>query len=282
MRNLLYFFVRHSAWMVYLLFAVFSIFLLVRYNPYQQSVWLTSSNEMTGRIYDITGSISGYFHLKQINRDLLERNGQLEMEVIRLQSELRKSAGEKLSERTGADSALYAYDFTVARVINNSFSRVHNYITLNKGSEDGIRPEMGVVDQNGIVGIVSTVSEHFSVVISLLNPKLRLSCKVKGSDYFGSLVWEGTDPQYAVLEELPRHVKFAVGDTIVTSGYSAVFPEGVPVGTVDGYSRQKNDNFYAVKVALSTDFCRLSNVRVIRNRAQEEQRKTEKEAGKNE
>ena len=282
MRNLFYFLIKHSPWMVYFFFAILSILLLIRYNPYQQSVLLTSSNEVAGNIYNITGKISGYFHLRQINEDLLERNGQLEMEVLRLRSESRNAAAGETGAATVSDSVFYAYDFIIARVINNSFTRVNNYITLNKGAKDGIMPEMGVVDQNGIVGKVSTVSEHFSVVISLLNPKLRLSCKVRGSDYFGSLVWEGSDPQYAVLEDLPRHVKFAIGDTIVTSGYSAVFPEGVIVGTVAEYSRQKNDNFYAVKVALSTEFCRLGNVRVIRNREQQEQRTVEKKARKNE
>ena len=213
--------------------------------------------------------------MKQINQDLLERNGYLEKEILVLKEQLRDEyeADEQQTVET-------KYDFIVAQVINNSVTQLRNNITLNKGSKAGIRPGMGVVDQNGIIGIVSIVSDHYSVVISVLNTKLRLSAKVKGSDYFGSLVWDGKSSRYAVLEELPRHVEFAKGDTIVTSGYSAAFPEGLPVGVIEGYSPQTNDNFYALKVELATDFNRLNDVRVIVNSQQEEQRQLENEAAK--
>ena len=135
---------------------------------------------------------------------------------------------------------------------------------------------MGVVDQNGIIGIVSTVSEKYAVIISMLNTKLRLSAKVKGSDYFGSLLWNGQNSQTVLLEELPRHVEFQPGDTIVTSGFSAAFPEGIPVGIIEGYSEQRNNNFYTLKVALEADFTRLNDVRVIINKDQQEQLELEK------
>jgi rod shape-determining protein MreC len=172
------------------------------------------------------------------------------------------------------------YDFIMAQVINNSVGSVENYITLNKGRLDGLAPQMGVVDQNGIIGIVSLVSDHYAVVISLLNTKLRLSAKVKGSDYFGSLVWDAESPRFAVMEELPRHVEFHEGDTIVTSGYSAAFPEGIPVGIVAGHSRQRNDNFNALRIELAADFHRLSDVRVIVNNQQREQLSLEEQARK--
>lgn len=282
MRNLFLFLIKHSPWLVFLFYALISLVLLLRFNPYHQSVYLSSANRMVGEIYAQTDNITGYFNLRDINYDLLERNGHLEMELLRLRSELKKAQGMKLLERTETDSALYNYDFTIAHVVNNSFTSANNYITLDKGSKDSISTEMGVVDQNGIVGIVSVVSDNFSVAISLLNPKLRLSCKVKGTDYFGSLMWDGKDSRYVILEELPRHVKFAVGDTIVTSGYSSVFPEGVIVGTVREYMTRKDDNFYALKVELSTDFSQLSDVRIIRNQKQKEQLEIEKEARRNE
>lgn len=282
MRNLFLFLIKHSPWLVFLFYALISLVLLLRFNPYHQSVYLSSANRMVGEIYAQTDNITGYFNLRDINYDLLERNGHLEMELLRLRSELKKAQGMKLLERTETDSALYNYDFTIAHVVNNSFTSANNYITLDKGSKDSISTEMGVVDQNGIVGIVSVVSDNFSVAISLLNPKLRLSCKVKGTDYFGSLMWDGKDSRYVVLEELPRHVKFVIGDTIVTSGYSSVFPEGVIVGTVREYMTQKDDNFYALKVELSTDFSQLSDVRIIRNQKQKEQLEIEKEARRNE
>ena len=237
---------------------------------------------MAGRFYIMTSGITGYFGLQEINRDLQKQNGNLEMELIRLRDEVSRLSGDSLLVRTSADSSLSRYDFQIAQVINNSVFKTHNYITLNKGRKDGIHSEMGVIDQNGIVGIVNVVSDHYAVAISLLNPKLRLSCKVKGSNYFGSLVWDGKDPRFAVLEELPRHVKFVKGDTIVTSGYSSVFPEGLMVGTVDGFSKQRNDNFYALTVKLSTDFFRLNDVRILDDKGQKERRILEMEAKKDE
>ncbi len=124
---------------------------------------------------------------------------------------------------------------------------------------------MGVVDQNGVVGIVNLVSDKYARIISLLNPNFRLSCKLKGSDVFGSLVWDGRSPDQALLEELPKHTVFQPGDTIVTSGYSAVFPEGIPVGTVISSDKGADDNFFTLRVNLLTDFSRLSTVRLIAN-----------------
>lgn len=280
MRKLISFLINHSPIFVYAFYLVICFVLLFKFNPYQQSVFFSSANEMAGRFYIMTSGITGYFGLREINRDLQKQNGNLEMELIRLRDEVSRLSGDTLLIRTSADSVLSRYDFQIAQVINNSVFRTHNYITLNKGRKDGIHSEMGVIDQNGIVGIVNLVSDHYAVAISLLNPKLRLSCKVKGSNYFGSLVWDGKDPRFAVLEELPRHVKFVKGDTIVTSGYSSVFPEGLMVGTVDGFSKQRNDNFYALTVKLSTDFFRLNDVRILDDRGQKERRILEMEAKK--
>ncbi|HBJ07767.1 MAG TPA: rod shape-determining protein MreC [Coprobacter fastidiosus] len=282
MRKLISFLINHSPIFVYAFYLVICFVLLFKFNPYQQSVFFSSANEMAGRFYIMTSGITGYFGLQEINRDLQKQNGNLEMELIRLRDEVSRLSGDSLLVRTSADSSLSRYDFQIAQVINNSVFKTHNYITLNKGRKDGIHSEMGVIDQNGIVGIVNVVSDHYAVAISLLNPKLRLSCKVKGSNYFGSLVWDGKDPRFAVLEELPRHVKFVRGDTIVTSGYSSVFPEGLMVGTVDGFSKQRNDNFYALTVKLSTDFFRLNDVRILDDKGQKERRILEMEAKKDE
>lgn len=265
MRQLLEFFVRHGAWFAFLLFAGISCVMLFRGNPYQQSVFMTSAGAVSSGIYNAANGVTGYFHLRTINDDLQERLSALEMENLSLRRRLQRADEMAYADTVAPDSALTPYRFITARVINNSIAHSNNFLTINRGAADGIRPEMGVFDQNGIVGIVNVTGPHTARVISLLNSDLRLSCKVKGSDAFGSLVWDGRSPRQAILEELPRHVEFAIGDTIITSGYSVVFPEGIPVGTVVEQSRDADDNFYSLKVQLLTDFATLSTVRVIEN-----------------
>lgn len=278
MRNLIDFLWRHSSWIVFAFYVVISCVLLFDRNPYQRSVYFSSANRVAVVVYDLQSEVTSYLGLRKANRDLQLRNGELEMEVVNLKAQLNRYRSAAGADTIPADSVLHDYDFVVARVVNNSVAQINNYITLDKGRAEGIKPEMGVVDQNGVVGIVNVVGEHHAVAISVLNPKLRLSCKVKGSDYFGSLVWDAVNPRYAVLEEMPRHVEFAPGDTIVTSGYSSVFPEGLMVGIISDYKKQRDDNFYALRVELSTDFGGLGYVRVISNRMKEEQDKLEKEA----
>lgn len=211
MRNLLNFLIGHSAWFVFALYVVLSCVMLFRNNPYQHHVYLTSAGKIAATVYGTANSITGYFHLREINEDLQQRNATLENEVIGLRNRLREANDMLMTDSASIDSAISDFSFIIAHVINNSITRPHNYITLNRGAIDGIKPEMGVVDQNSVVGIVNVTGEHTSRVISLLNSDLRLSCKVKGNDAFGSLVWDGRNPREAVLEELPRHVQFEMG-----------------------------------------------------------------------
>ena len=171
MRNLINFLLRHSSWIVLAIYVAISCVLLFGRNPYQRSIYLSSANQVAATVYDLQSEVTSYFGLREVNRDLLNR--------------YRSSVGK---DTIPFDSVLHDYDFAVARVVNNSVAQINNYITIDKGRAEGIEPEMGVVDQNGVVGIINVVGEHHSVAISVLNPKLRLSCKVKGSDYFGSLV----------------------------------------------------------------------------------------------
>lgn len=265
MRQLVDFFVRHGAWFVFILLAGVSCVMLFRSNPYQQAVYMTSAGAVSSSVYRAANSVTGYFNLRTINDDLQERLSTLEMENLSLRRRLQRAEELAYADTVTPDSALTPYRFITGRVINNSIAHSNNFITIDRGSDDGIQPEMGVIDRNGIVGIVNVTGRHTARVISLLNSDLRLSCKVKGSDAFGSLVWDGKSPRYAVLEELPRHVEFALGDTVITSGYSVVFPEGIPVGIVRERERDADDNFYSLRVELLTDFSTLSTVRVIEN-----------------
>lgn len=270
MRQLVDFFVRHGAWFVFILLVGVSCFMLFRGNPYQQAVYMTSAGAVSSSVYEAANTVTGYFDLRTINDDLQERLSSLEMENLSLRRRLQRAEELAFADTVTPDSALTPYRFITARVINNSIVHSNNFITINRGSDDGIMPEMGVIDRNGVVGIVNVTGRHSARVISLLNSDLRLSCKVKGSDAFGSLVWDGKSPLTAVLEELPRHVEFSIGDTIITSGYSVVFPEGIPVGIVTERERDADDNFYSLRVRLMTDFSTLSTVRVIENFLKEE------------
>ena len=266
MRNLLNFFIRYSAWFVFLIYTVLSCFLLFQKNPYQHHVYLTSAGAVASSIYDVSSNITGYINLRDINEDLQRRNAALESEVIALRHQERQLRQHLLQDSLRAIDSTGRFDFVIASVINNSVIHPYNYITIDKGSADGLAPEMGVMDQNGVVGVTNVVSAHHARIISLLNPNFRLSCKLRGNDAFGSLVWDGKKPSEAILEELPKQVKYRKGDTIITSGYSAMFPEGIPVGVILGSTRGEDDNFHTLRIRLLTDFTTLSTVKVISNR----------------
>ena len=258
MRNLINFLLKYNYWFLFVILEVASFVLLFRFNNYQQSAYFTSANTVVGAVYEVSGGISSYFHLKSVNEDLLDRNMLLEEQINNLKD----------------------YQLFKARVIKNSLNLADNYITLDKGSSSGIHSEMGVVDGNGIVGIVYETSPSYSVVISVLNSKSNISCKIVGSDYFGYLKWEHGDSRYAYLKDLPRHAEFNLGDTVVTSGFSTVFPEGIMVGTVDDMSDSHDGLSYLLKIKLATDFGKLSDVRVIARNGQQEQKELENKTTK--
>ena len=256
--------------------------LLYRYNAYQRNVMLSSANVVIGHIMSVSGSVSSFLNLGKENRQLFDRNKQLELEVLQLSHQLETMKSNTLSyDSMTTDSLLNVYEFISAGVVNNSVTRLLNYITINKGSKDGIEPDMGVISTHGVVGVVSTVNNRFSVVIPLLNPKWGLSCKLLNSNYFGTLAWDGRDAQYANLEELPTHTEFREGDKVVTSGFTGIFPAGIMVGMVANSDISASSGFYSLKVTLATDFRNLTTVWVVKNNLQKEQWDVEQEARKN-
>lgn len=283
MRKLLEFLISKRHWLLFIFLEVISFVLIYRNNAYQRNIIFSSANAVSGRIASVSGGVVSYLNLREINRDLSEHNSRLELKILDLQEQLEILKTDTTRfEGSAPDSTdhVFPFDFVMARVIYNSISYISNYITIDKGSKDGIAPDMGVVSDKGVVGIVSSVSKNMAVVIPVLNPKFNLSCKLKGSSYFGSMTWNGRSIRYANLEQLPRHVEFAHGDTIVTSGFSTIFPPGVIVGTISSFENDKDDNFYSLEVKLSTDFTSLTNVRVIRNYRQKEQQELELEGRK--
>ncbi|MDR0573762.1 MAG: rod shape-determining protein MreC [Tannerella sp.] len=287
MQKLLAFIVAKRHWFIFVLCEIFSFVLIYRNNAYQRNMMLSSANVITSGISSVSSTAFSYFDLQKVNQELLERSSLLEMEVLKLREQLDGMTVDSISFKKDiifADSLFsgnYTYKYITARVVNNSVVYMNNYITIDKGAKDGIRPDMGVVSPQGVAGIVATVNDRYSVVISLLNVKFKVNCKVRHTNYFGALSWKGDAMKYAYLEQLPTHATFQTGDTIVTSGYSAVFPPGIMVGVVESYSKQNDDNFYSLKVRLATDFHSLNVLFVIDNAAQTEQREVEQEARKN-
>ena len=275
MRNLLNFLLKYNYWLLFILLEVIRFVLLFRFNNYQQSVFFTSANVVAGKVYEVSGGISSYFHLKSVNEDLLDRNMALEQQITNLENRLKDYRIDSITMNSIRYLEQADYKIFKAHVIRNSLNQADNYITLDKGSSSGIRPEMGVVDGNGVVGIVYKTSPSYSLVISVLNSKSSISCKIIGSEYFGYLKWEYGDSRYAYLKDLPRHAEFNLGDTVVTSVYSTVFPAGVMVGTVDDMSDSNDGLSYLLKIKLATDFGKLGNVRVISRSGQGEQRELE-------
>lgn len=242
---------------------ILSIVLLVVNQNYQQSIYLSSANMVTGGIFNAWSSVTGYFHLRAINENLQERNAMLQNEVLNLRSRLRTYQAiisDSIATPTGD-----RFDYIPAVVINNNTRHARNYFTINRGSKDGVKSGMGVVDQNGVVGIVNVTGSHMARVISLLNETQRFSVKLKGTPFVGSLTWRGGDPTVAYFEEIPRHASYQIGDTVVTSGFSTSFPEGVPVGRIMGRVKSRDDAFFTFRVKLASDFRTINAVRVVKD-----------------
>lgn len=241
--------------------------------PYRRVPFISSTNIITGSISAAIGSISSHVNIQKTNQVLAARNGILEKQVIDLQLQLSRLQPHDNDTIEGSP-----YQFVMAKVVHNSIAQVNNYITIDKGTRDGIAAGMGVIAPEGVVGIVSNVSSRFAVVLPILNPHHRLSCRLAGTSFFGSLVWNGWSIYHAQLEELPRHMQVEKGDIVITSGFSAIFPPGISVGTVSEYYSYYNNNFYAADVELSVNFSALSNVHVIINSLSIEQSDIEQEA----
>ena len=263
MRNILNFILKYSRWFVFVIYASISIILLVVNKNYQQSIYLTSANVVTGSVYETWSAVTGYFHLKSINESLQARNAELQNEVLNLSSRLREyqaALSDTIPTPTGE-----RFDYVVAGVVNNNTHHPLNYFTINRGARDGVATGMGVVDQNGVVGIVNVAGPKMARVISLLNEKQHFSVKIKGTTFVGSFWWKGGDPNIGYVEEIPRHATYQIGDTIVTSGYSTAFPEGIPVGVIVSKVNARDNSFFTFRIRLASDFRTINAVRVIKD-----------------
>lgn len=272
MHNLTEFLAKHNHWFVFLVLEVVSMVLLFRYNSYQGSVWFSSANAVTGKVYEWDSAVESFFSLSGVNSQLTQRNAFLEQQVRMLDDSIARLTRSQEAAVTRLSSMVpfQGCRLIPAKVVANMVNRYDNLITIDKGSADGVKRDMGVVCGMGVVGIVYLVSEHYSIVIPALNSHSNISCTIQRRGYFGYLRWRGGSSQLAYLEDVPRHAHFKLGDNVVTSGYSSVFPPGVMVGKVLHVFNSADGLSYRVQVKLSTDFARLCDVCLVDDSALQE------------
>jgi rod shape-determining protein MreC len=261
MDRLLNFLYQYRAFLTFLLLELFCAWLVVENNQYQSTKYFNTSNRLAANIIGFSQGVREYFSLRQINRQLSEENAQL-----RTKLEQRNQSIYSLDVREIKDVAIInRFDYVSAKVINNSTNLFKNYITIDKGADHGLKPGMAVISPIGAVGKVKSVSNHYAVLISLLNIDENVSSVIKRTGHFGTVKWDGSDPGLINLQFIPRHVKPLVGDTIVTSGYNAVFPEGILVGVIKEANLSEEALWWDIKVDLAQDFGKLAFVEVVRS-----------------
>jgi rod shape-determining protein MreC len=273
MRNLLRLIIRYHFFFLFLLLEAISVLIVVQNNAFQRARFVGVTRSVEGFFLETFGGIREYLILRQTNRDLQMENTLLRNQMDGMNRRLQASSGHRPDS---VPRRQFAY--IPASVINASTNKQFNFITLDRGRHHGIEPEMAVISPRGVVGVVYAVSGNFATVIPMINRDFRLSAKIRRNGYFGSLSWSGTGYSTAILEEIPYHVDLHAGDTIVTSGYSAIFPEGILVGTVHDFQAVEG-NFYTITVDIAVDYKKLSHVYVIRNLLREEQLELERISG---
>jgi rod shape-determining protein MreC len=271
MRNLLNFLVKYNHVIVFLFLEGIAFYLLASGNNYHNSTMVKGIHSVTRGVEEKISNFRSFFNLREINSNLAAEN-----DVLR--NNLENFAGkEDLTIHSVTDTILkQQYSFVSAEVINNSVNKQKNYFTLNKGRKQGLRVDMAVTTDNNIAGIIVGCSENYSVAISLLNLDFRVSARIKSNGYFGSLGWDGHNSRYAILNEIPQHVNISLGDTIETTSYSAIFPEGILIGRISDFKKSGSD-FYKISVELFTNFRNLYYVSVIGNIKKPEQHQLEKQ-----
>ena len=278
MHNLTEFLAKYKHWFLFVALEVLSMVLLFRFNDYQGSVWFTSANYVAGLAYEGSSKVTSYLTMGEVNEALTKRNLELERQVKELSAQLYDKTKDSTFLHKGQYRFLSKFRLIQAKVVANSLDKPNNFITINKGTWDGVHKDMGVACGNGVVGIVYMAGIHYAVVIPVLNSKSNISCSIQGRDYFGYLHWNGGASDVADLDDVPRHAKFKLGDRVVTSGYSSVFPAGVLVGKIKHVYNSEDGLSYRLQIQLSTDFGNLRDVCVIDDASIRDQRQVIKAA----
>lgn len=263
MQQIINFIIRNKTFLLFLLLFFVSIIFTIQSHSYHKSKFINSANFLTGGVYNTFNNISSYFNLKSQNQLLSEENN-------RLKSILYNSSNEKDSIFTDSISFNKNYTFTSARIIKNSYSATDNVLLINKGTNDSIKEDFGVITDKGILGIIDESSGNYSTVISILNTTSKISAQLKKSNHFGSLTWNGDTPNIVQLVDVEKIAKVSEGDTIVTSGRSSIFPKGIKIGTVSSFKLDEAENFYEINVKLFNDMTNIEHSYIINNNDKEE------------
>lgn len=266
----------YRAFLLLFMIEVVCLWLLVKNNPYHSAAYFHSSQSLIGNIYEKRANISQYFNLPDINEGLANDNARLRALLSKNQVPIIVDSKNDSSINSHID---YEYKYLSAKVINNSTRFMHNFLTINKGTANGVEAGMGVVSAFGIVGKVMSVSENFATVSSLLNTDVFVSAYINSNNTFCSINWDGRDNMKSKLLFVPRHISLQKGDTIVTSGYNSIFPRDIIIGFIDDFSLVENASFFNIDINLSNDFSNLAYVYVIKNPLKDEKIKLENDIG---
>lgn len=266
MRRLFQFIFRFRTFFVFVAIEIFCLFIIFNKNSYHHAIFYGTSNRVIASVLDRVNNAYEFINLAETNRILNEENARLREEVDKLKMGIFKLDGFEIND----PKLLNQFEYIRADVVDNSVSLTRNYITLDRGRNDGIEVGYGVLGPEGIAGKVKSVSDHFSVVTSVLNQDLYTSVSIEPSLAFGSLKWDTTDPLSSSLLFIPRHISVQKGQKVITSGFNSIFPKGLPVGTIKDVVLPEGSSFYEISVSLNTDFTRLDKVYIIKNTLFEE------------
>lgn len=274
MQQIFNFIFKNSYRMLFLLLMAISISLTIQSHSFHKSKLISSANFLTGGVYEKMNTIEEYFNLKIQNDELAQENARLKGLLFNL-----KDTTKILIDSV---SGINKISLITAKVIKNSYNVHENYLTLNKGSLEGIKQDMGVINSLGIVGVVENTSKNYATVLSILNVKSPINAKIKKSGHFGSLIWNGKNTGFVQLTDVPRLASVKRGDTIVTGGQSTIFPENINIGTIEKVYIDNETNFYTLEIRLFNDMTSLGYVYVVKNKDTDEINALEKITKKNE
>lgn len=264
MQQLIYFFQKYKFFLFFLLLETIAVALIINNNSFHKSKFISSTNYVSGSLYEKSSNFSDYFKLNELNSELVDENLLLKKEIDRLHNQINNS--HIIIDSLKTDSS---FNYIPGKIINNSFSKTNNFLTINRGKKDSVQKEMAVINGKGIIGITDNVSNKFARVQSILNSKSNINAKFKNNNHFGSLSWNGEDYNVIQLIDIPRQAVFNVGDTIITGGKSTIFPEGIPIGTVLNIPDELSA-VNSINIKLFNDMSNLGAVYVITNLNKEE------------